>query len=403
MVQPPEGRLAKGNEVGAKFAPHPHQSEFLAWQIEGAFRNGLAGTVVFSYTDDWFRGGMQIEDWAFGLTTRDRRPKESFAAVQKQYRLAPHFPLLRRARVSVVVATYNGARTLNACLDSLQRLNYPDYEIILVDDGSTDRTPEIAKKFPSVRYVRQENLGLSAARNAGIAAATGEIVAFTDDDCLVDPSWLARMVDAFDASERPGFVTGQVRSDVEDRRRAWLAVSVTDHVAPRALRRGDDPRRFGHGANMGWRRDVLEQIGGFDDFLGVGSPLRAAEDVDAWWRALEAGETGWYTPDAVVVHRQWRGRREMLRSYYGYGIGAGALAVKRYRMAGDGASGRRTLAHALLVEDGPLRAARSLRRGHEMAALADTLLFLGAQRGASRAWRMSVAHGHFREVPDAGP
>ena len=273
----------------------------------------------------------------------------------------------------------------------------------MVDSASSD--PDVARvaRQAGADVVRCALPGLGRARNLGLRVVDEEIVAFTDDDCLVDPSWLARMVDAFDASERPGFVTGQVRSDVEDRRRAWLAVSVTDDVAPRALRRGDDPRRFGHGANMGWRRDVLEQIGGFDDFLGVGSPLRAAEDVDAWWRALEAGETGWYTPDAVVVHRQWRGRREMLRSYYGYGIGAGALAVKRYRMAGDGASGRRTLAHALLVEDGPLRAARSLRRGHEMAALADTLLFLGAQRGASRAWRMSVAHGHFREVPDAGP
>src|SRR5262249_32976802 len=118
--------------------------DFLAWQIESVFRAGLAGTVIFSFTDDWFRGGHQIEDWAFGLGTRQRQPKESFAVVQKHYQQAPYFPLSRVPKVSVVVASYNGARTLKACLDSLVRLNYPDYEIILVDDGSTDDTGQIA-------------------------------------------------------------------------------------------------------------------------------------------------------------------------------------------------------------------------------------------------------------------
>src|SRR5262249_4115292 len=122
--------------------------EFLGWQIESAFRGGLAGTVLFSFTDDWVRGGMQIEDWGFGLTTRDRRPKAAFNSVRDCYRVAPYFPVLRAPKVSVVVATYNGARTLQACLESLGRLNYPDYEVILVDDGSTDRTSEIAGQFP---------------------------------------------------------------------------------------------------------------------------------------------------------------------------------------------------------------------------------------------------------------
>ena len=93
-----------------------------------------------------------------------------------------------------MVASYNGARTLQSCLESLQRLNYPDYEVILVDDGSTDRTPEIAKLFPQVRHLRQTNQGLSAARNAGIRAAGGEIVAFTDDDCRADEDWLYYLV-----------------------------------------------------------------------------------------------------------------------------------------------------------------------------------------------------------------
>ena len=167
----------------------------LEWQIEGAFRGGLAGAVVFTFTDDWWRGGRQIEDWQMGLTTRDRQPKAAFRAVQKMFRAAPYFPLPRYPKVSVVVASYNGERTLKACLDSLERLNYPDYEVILVDDGSTDATRQIAFAHPNVRYFRHEkNLGLSVARNTGIAAATGEIVAFTDADCRADEDWLYYLV-----------------------------------------------------------------------------------------------------------------------------------------------------------------------------------------------------------------
>ncbi len=127
-----------------------NKCEMLGWQIESAFRAGLAGTVVFSYTDDWFKGEQQIEEWGFGLTGRDRKPKESFWAVQKAFGAAPYFPLPRSPKVTVVVASFNGERTLKACLESLVGLNYPDYEVILVDDGSTDSTPEIAGKFPGV-------------------------------------------------------------------------------------------------------------------------------------------------------------------------------------------------------------------------------------------------------------
>ncbi|HXJ72340.1 MAG TPA: glycosyltransferase, partial [Candidatus Dormibacteraeota bacterium] len=180
----------------------PAKCEFLSWQIEAAFRAGLAGTVLFSFTDDWWRGGHRIEDWAFGLTDRERVPKKSFRAVQRAYQAAPYFPLAHTPKVSVVVASYNGAGTLRTCLESLGRLNYPDYEVILVDDGSTDHTPQIVEDFPKVKVIRQPNLGLSAARNAGIAAAAGAVIAFTDSDCRADEDWLYYLVDELN---RTGF------------------------------------------------------------------------------------------------------------------------------------------------------------------------------------------------------
>ncbi len=126
-----------------------NQSSFLAAQIESAFRAGLAGSVVFSSTDDWFRGGMQIEDWAFGLTTRDRKPKASLAAVRAAYRAAPYFPLERVPKVSVVVASYNGGQTLRTCLESLGKLNYPDYEQT-VQDALAENLP--STKLEYFRY-----------------------------------------------------------------------------------------------------------------------------------------------------------------------------------------------------------------------------------------------------------
>lgn len=272
----------------------------------------------------------------------------------------------------------------------------------MVDSASVDPAVAAVATKAGAEVVRAEQPGLGRARNLGLRRVQEDVVAFTDDDCLVAGDWLETLVGEFAQPDPPAFVTGQVRPDVDEPRRAWLPVSVTDGLEARALGPGDDVRRFGHGANMAWNRAALERIGGFDDRLGVGSTLRAAEDVDAWWRALDAGFTGRYTPDAMVVHRQWRDRAAMLRSYYGYGVGAGALAVKRFRMASAGAgnglrrgSARRALLRALLVDDGPGRALRSLGRGHEMAAVADGLLFLGAQRGAVAASRLSVDAGHF--------
>src|SRR4030095_10061042 len=117
------------------------------------------GAVIFSFTDEWYHRERPVVDWAFGLVTCDRRLKPSFEVVQKVFHMAPYFPLARYPLVSVVVACYNGERTLKACMDSLERLNYPAYEVILVDDGSSDGTAQTAALHKKIRYLRQENLG----------------------------------------------------------------------------------------------------------------------------------------------------------------------------------------------------------------------------------------------------
>jgi GT2 family glycosyltransferase len=300
-----------------------HQCEFLRWQIETAFRSGLAGTVVFSYTDDWFRGGSQIEDWAFGLTTRDRKPKESFRTVQQAYHVAPYFPSKRIPKVSVVVASYNGARTLRACLESLRRLNYSDYEVILVDDGSTDETPAIAKSFPEFRYIRQSNQGLSAARNAGIAAARGEIVAFTDDDCRVDEDWLYYLVNDLMDNEWVG-IGGHNLLPPDD---SCVAAAVTASPGgPAHVMLTDREAEHIPGCNMAFLKWALEEIGGFDPVF-----RKAGDDVDVCWRLQEVGYKIGFSPAGFVWHYRRSTVKAYLRQQAGYGEAEAVLAKKHPR------------------------------------------------------------------------
>jgi O-antigen biosynthesis protein len=285
--------------------------EFLGWQIELACRAGMAGTIVFSYTDDWHRGGMQIEDWGFGLTTRDRRPKESFHVVQRQYRVAPYFPLPRTPKVSVVVATYNGSRTIQSCLDSLQRLNYPDYEVIVVDDGSTDRTPEVVKRFPQVQYLRQTNQGLSAARNAGIRAARGEIVTFTDDDCRTDEDWLYYLTGDLLQNDFAG-IGGHNFLPPEDSPIA--AAVVVSPGGPAHVMLTDREAEHIPGCNMAFYKWALEEIGMFNPIY-----RKAGDDVDLCWRLQERHLKIGFSHAGFVWHYRRSTVKAYLKQQAGYG------------------------------------------------------------------------------------
>src|SRR6185503_4170832 len=147
------------------------QAEMLGWHIDSVVKCGLAGTILFTWTDEWFTGGQEVTDWAFGLVTRERKPKKSFFLLRDKLgqdnAALPHRPLPSYPFVSIIVCSYNGAKTLEPCLESLGQIDYPNYEIILVDDGSTDNTREIAARFPEVQYIHQTNHGLSHARNHG--------------------------------------------------------------------------------------------------------------------------------------------------------------------------------------------------------------------------------------------
>jgi glycosyltransferase involved in cell wall biosynthesis len=279
------------------------QRRILSWQVRTAFEAGAAGTFVFAWTDEWFTGGHAVEDWAFGLVDRERRPKPALAAVRQSYDGALPPPLPRHPRVSVVVCAYDAERTMDRCLASLAALDYPDYEVIVVNDGSRDRTLEIAERHGFCRIVSQPNKGLSIARNVGAEAATGEIIAYTDSDCVADPDWLTYLVAKMEASGLA--VCGGPNFPPPEDSLVPAAVAVAPG-GPTHVLLSDEVAEHIAGCNMAFRREALLRLGGFDPIFRA-----AGDDVDICWRFQDAGYVIGFSPAAVV----WHFRRNTVRAY----------------------------------------------------------------------------------------
>ncbi len=298
------------------------QAELLGWQIETVFRSGCAGLVLFSYTDEWFKNGALVEDWAFGMTRANRDPKPALDVVRNQYVQAPYYPLLSTPKVSVVVASYNGASTLAACLESLCHLNYPDYEVLLVDDGSTDDTAEIASRFAPVQYIRHpSNKGLGVARNTGIELANGEIVAFTDSDCRADEDWLFYLVHDL---QRGGFVGVGGHNLLPSDDSPVAAAVMVSPGGPAHVMLTDRLAEHVPGCNMAFYRWALLEIGNFDPVY-----KRAGDDVDICWRLQSKGFRIAFSPAGFVWHYRRNTVRAYLRQQAGYGD-AEALLERRH-------------------------------------------------------------------------
>jgi glycosyltransferase involved in cell wall biosynthesis len=287
------------------------QAELLYKHVRQVFRHGLVGSFIFSYTDDWFTGGQQIEDWAFGVTQRDRTEKVAAKVLKKAWRGLPQSGNPEQPRVSVVVCSYNGAATLRECLDSLMRLEYPDFEVILVDDGSTDDTRAIANDYPQVFYHHQANHGLSVARNEGARLASGEIIAYTDSDCVADEHWLMYLVQAMQ-DQNVEAIGGPNVTPVSD---GWVAKCIAASPGnPSHVMLDDQHAEHVPGCNLAIRRNTLLGMGGFDPQF-----RQAGDDVDICWRLLDADLAIGYAPGAMVWHHRRATVSAFIKQQKGYG------------------------------------------------------------------------------------
>ncbi len=292
-------------EVGLDSLRHGEttQAQVLDWQIRAAFAAGCAGAFVYAWTDEWFRAGAAVDDWDFGLTRRDRSPKPALAAVRKAFADVPVAADVPWPRISVVVCSYNGQRMIRDCLEGLLELEYPDFEVIVVDDGSTDATAAIARQC-GFAPIMTAHRGLSHARNVGIEAATGEIVAFIDDDARPDPQWLAYLALTFLRTGHVG-VGGPNIAPAGD---GVIAECVANAPGgPVHVLLSDQEAEHIPGCNMAFRRADLQAIGGFDPQFRT-----AGDDVDICWRLRQAGGTLGFSPAAMV----WHHRRNSVGAYW---------------------------------------------------------------------------------------
>ncbi len=261
--------------------------------------------------------------------------------------------------ISVVIPSLLERRDgLEACLGSLAALNYPNYEVIVVDNRPAGAPPV---ELAGVRVVREPRPGISAARNCGLAAATGEIVAFTDDDVEVDPGWLLAIALRMQAHPEEACVTGitlprelqtpaqvaledyyggfGVRTFEPLSHRLRLAPGPKSLVSAATVDAvGDDGRlrksfslyatgSFGHGANMAARRQALRELGGFDVALGAGTPTCGGEDLSMFARLIWRGYSVGFEPGALVHHTHRRDDQGLRGQIEGYGVGWGALLL----------------------------------------------------------------------------
>jgi GT2 family glycosyltransferase len=308
-------------EIGMDTLRHgeAEQARFLGGHARQAMLSGVAGLFVFAWSDEWHTGGHAVHDWAFGITDRARTPRASYHALREVYRQPPSRLLARTPRVSVIVCAYNSAATLEECLASLEALDYPDYEVLVVDDGSFDATAEIIARHPAVRAIAQPNLGLAEARNVGLRAATGSIVAYTDADCRADAEWLTHLVAQLESCDAAA-VGGPNLAPDDGPIAACVAAAPGQ---PMHVLESDQVAEHVPGCNMAFRREALEWINGFDPQF-----RRAGDDVDICWRLQQAGFWISFAPSAVV----WHHRRPTLRTYLAQQAGYGeAEALLRFK------------------------------------------------------------------------
>jgi GT2 family glycosyltransferase len=240
--------------------------------------------------------------------------------------------------VTVAIPTRNRGDLIAETLQSIMQLDYPNLEIVIVDQSTNEDTKRavlaVAGLDPRVRLESVSTVGASAARNHAAQVSTAEIVAYTDDDCIVTEKWLDAIVQSF-SDPRIAAVYGRMTPyEADEDERNGMEVGFKPSLEGVVYSKRLPPWYIGHGGNMSFRRKDFLDAGGFDQFLGAGGRFGACEDPDIAYRFLVTGKKVAYVPGALAFHKHWKDWAAQFRMERHYGVGAGAQFAK-YIRCGD--------------------------------------------------------------------
>jgi len=231
--------------------------------------------------------------------------------------------------VTIAVPAYQAEATIQKCIECLLSQDYPKelLEILIVDNHSTDKTPEIIRQYP-VKYLLEKKRGVCFARNRAIREARGELLAYTDSDCFAEKNWISGLVKGFE-EKGVGGVGGHVEpypsENIIERYIAKREI-LTQEVM---FREKENSPPFFITANVMYRTEILREIGGFDNFFRV-----AGEDADLCWRVAEAGYKLKLEPGAVVYHKHRSNLKTLWKQMFSYGFGTVAVFKKYHKKLG---------------------------------------------------------------------
>lgn len=242
--------------------------------------------------------------------------------------------MVNKMHVSVVICTRNRPDLIGNAVSSVLANLYPSFDLLVVDQSDGDQTGETIRALMNndarLRYLHTNIPGLSRAYNIGIRETSGEVIAFTDDDCVAPIDWIGSVAEAFAQGPDVDMLYGQVLlpAALADRPDDVPTLEIWE---PRQISCQDGFELFGMGANFAVRRDLFRKIGGFDEALGGGGPLKSSQDYDFQYRAYKAGATLLLCPTVKVDHYGVRTPQQWPATMRAYGAGDGAFYAKHVR------------------------------------------------------------------------
>ncbi len=301
------------------------QTEMLSWAYQTAQQEWAAGFTVYAWSDLWFNGGVEVQDWSFGLTRRDGSAKPALSALS---------PLMSKGRppldkpplFTIAICTRNGGHRLKENLPFFEKIDDPHYELLVVDDGSTDDTSLIVQDFLTNctltgRLLHQDPSGLSAARNHAAREGRGEFIVYIDDDARPHPYWLEALRSAFARNPKAAAAGGPNLAPVPHSYQNAIVTACSGNASHILFT--DTTAEHLPGCNFALKRELLLEIEGFDKRYHT-----AGDDVDVCWRLLDAGYQLAFHPAACIFHDRRGTIRQFLRQQRGYGQAEALLYQK---------------------------------------------------------------------------